>query len=162
MASVIRVQRLDKTGSPFEVSECDSQILGSLTDMYEGFLRLAISQGLPPSGKSERRHWLAGLLAEGNNFVAWQDGQVVGHSALLPDLERLDAEYIIFVAEPYRNRGMGTELTTMAVNKAIGMGLKKIWLTVESYNFRAIRVYRNAGFVFVEDMEQERIMVLQL
>jgi RimJ/RimL family protein N-acetyltransferase len=91
----------------------------------------------------------------------WIENKIVGHSALICDLDKNDGEYIIFVAA-FRNRGLGSELTAMAVQKARHMGLKTLGLTVESYNFRAIRVYRKVGFKFREEDELERTMTLCL
>jgi RimJ/RimL family protein N-acetyltransferase len=57
---------------------------------------------------------------------------------------------------------LGTELTAVAVQKARELGLKRLWLTVEAFNFRAIRVYRKVGFQFCDEGERERTMVLGL
>jgi len=130
--------------------------------MYGGFHPRSISQGLPPAHDEELHRWISMLLARGDNFLAWQDGKVVGHAVLLSDLDRKDGEYIIFVCQPYRNRGLGTVLTAMATDKARALGLKIVWLTVEAYNFRAIRVYRNAGFRFIDEGERERTMSLDI
>jgi ribosomal protein S18 acetylase RimI-like enzyme len=86
----------------------------------------------------------------------------VGHAALVPEIGRVDAEYIIFVDQPYRNRGLGSSLTVFAVDYARQKGLESIWLRVESYNFRAIKVYRKAGFRFLDEGERERTMTLNL
>ncbi len=134
-----------------------------LRDMYDNFGRLAISQGLPPANRSHRENWIDRLIECGRNFLAWDEGRAIGHCSIIPDFARGDAEYIIFVNERYRNRGIGTALTALALQTAGSIGLTKIWLTVESYNFRAIRLYRNAGFVFADEGgERERTMMLRL
>jgi ribosomal protein S18 acetylase RimI-like enzyme len=130
--------------------------------MYDSFSPKGESQGLPPPDDDERRRWIEDLICGARNFVAEQDGKVVGHSALLPDFDKGDAEYIIFVSQHCRNRGLGTALTSMAAERARTLGLTRIWLTVESYNFRAIKLYRRAGFVFLDRGERERTMILSL
>jgi diamine N-acetyltransferase len=162
MASGDGTQHIDKMGCPFEVRECGDEHGAALTEMYDGFSPKGESQGLPPADDDERRHWVEKLLAGARNFVARQDGKVVGHSALIPDLDRRDGEYIIFVSREYRNRGLGAALTAMAADTARELGLNRIWLTVEAYNFRAIKLYRQTGFVFLDHGDRERIMALQL
>jgi RimJ/RimL family protein N-acetyltransferase len=156
------VQRIDKLGSPFDVRYCTFQQLHTLTKMYDEFSPKAVSQGLPPSDEATRRAWVEKLLTTAENFVAWWEGKAIGHCAMVPDLARRDAEYIIFVDQPYRNRGIGTELTAMAVARARELGLSAVWLTVEAFNFRALRLYRRVGFQFTDEVERERTMVLHL
>jgi len=157
-----RFERIDKMGCPFEVRRCGIEALPELTRMYDEFSPKAVSQGLPPALDEPRRKWVRRLIETGENFVAWKEDKAVGHCALLLDQMRVDGEYIIFVAQPYRNRGMGTELTAVAVERARELGLKRLWLIVETFNFRAIRLYRKVGFQFCDEGERERTMVLGL
>lgn len=153
---------VDKTGCAFLIGECGREHLADLLEMYDAFTPKSISQGLPPSDDQTRHDWVRGLVGRGVNFAVWVESKIVGHSALICDLDKKDGEYIIFVVAPCRNRGLGSELTAMAVQKAINMGLNTLWLTVESYNFRAIRVYRKVGFEFRDEGELERTMALCL
>lgn len=162
MVDDTRVHLIDKLGSPFEVGHCSIRQLDELNRMYDAFYPKSISQGLPPSDDMARRQWVQKLLTSGENFLSWAEGQVVGHCALVTDLDRRDAEYIIFVDQPFRNRGIGTELTKMALGRAKELGLKTLWLTVEAFNFRAVRLYRGVGFQFVDEGERERTMALYL
>jgi RimJ/RimL family protein N-acetyltransferase len=157
-----RFQYIDKMGCRFEVQCSGVEHSPELTKMYDEFSPKAISQGLPPIMEEQRHKWVAHLIETGENFIVWQEGKAVGHCALILDQKREDGEYIIFVDQPYRNRGMGTELTAVAVQKARELGLKRLWLTVEAFNFRAIRVYRKVGFQFCDEGERERTMVLEL
>jgi RimJ/RimL family protein N-acetyltransferase len=157
-----RLQLVDKTGCQFLIGECVREDLADLVEMYDAFSPKAISQGLPPSDDDTRREWIRRLVERGVNFAVWMDSKIVGHSALVYDLDKMDGEYIIFVVAPFRNRGLGSELTAMTVEKARKMGLCTLWLTVESYNFRAIRVYRKVGFEFRDEGELERTMALSL
>lgn len=154
------IEYLDKSGNPFTIEECNPEHVRELVDMYDAFSQKAISQGLPPHGEKERCSWIEKLMACGKNLMVRQNGRVVGHAALLPDLNRMDAEYIIFVDSAFRNRGLGSALTANAVQCAKKSGIKNVWLTVECFNFRAIRVYRKVGFQFCDEGERERTMVL--
>ena len=121
-----RIDRVDKLGQPFQVAECGAESEAELREMYGGFQPRAISQGLPPSHDEQLYCWISLLLERGDNFLAWQDGKPVGHAVLLPDPVRNDGEYIFFVCQPYRNRGLGTVLTAMAMDKARERGLKTV------------------------------------
>jgi RimJ/RimL family protein N-acetyltransferase len=162
MAYFERTRRIDKTGEVFEVGECGPESIRDVQQMYDRFRILAMSQGLPPAQKDQRDRWVEKLIEFGRNFLARKKHWVIGHCAIIPDYDRGDAEYIIFVHEPYRNRGIGTAITEPAVKAARDAGLQRVWLTVEAFNFRAIRLYRNAGFSFIDEGERERTMVLRL
>lgn len=153
---------VDTTGCPVLVGECGREHLADLIDMYEAFVPKSVSQGLPPSDVETRHNWVRGLMNRGINFAVWVDDKIVGHSSLICDLDKKDGEYIIFVVTPFRKRGLGSELTKMAVERARDTGLKTLWLTVESYNFRAIRLYQKVGFEFCGGDELERTMALAL
>lgn len=157
-----RVKCVDKQGRPFEVHERGVDCRDHLIQMYEVFFPRAISQGLPPSEDLDLHRWVCRLLDTGWNFLCYQDRKAVGHAAVIPDLDRGDGEYVVFVLQPYRNRGLGTVLTETAMRKARRNSLHTMWLTVEAFNFRAIRVYKKVGFAFCDECERERTMVLRL
>jgi GNAT superfamily N-acetyltransferase len=162
MTTFQRLSRTDKTGAPFEVGECGPGSAAEIKLLYEGFGRYAISQGLPPAEKTLRERWVDRLAEFGCNFLVWQAARAVGHSAVIPDFDRMDGEYIIFVCEGFRNRGLGSALTQVSIDSARRMGLMRLWLTVESINFRAIRLYRNSGFSSVGRADTELTMILRL
>jgi RimJ/RimL family protein N-acetyltransferase len=162
MTSYNRISKIDKHGCAFEVGECGIESVAEVKTMYDEFSRLAISQGLPPADKKVRDDWVDRLFEFGRNFLVWMDGKAVGHATVIPDFGRGDGEYIIFVKEPYRNRGLGTALTALALDVSRSIKLTRIWLTVEAFNFRAIRLYLNAGFALVDEFERERTMILRL
>jgi RimJ/RimL family protein N-acetyltransferase len=128
--------------------------------MYDSFMPEAVAQGLPPTDQAARQSWIRTLLETGENYAAIIEGKVVGHAALLPNMETNDGEYVIFVGGPHRKRGLATVLTKMAIQRAKALGLGCIWLTVESDNFKAIKLYRKMGFQFCDAGLSERKMVL--
>lgn len=152
----------DRKGPLFCLGQASENDGPSLRDMYDGFRPKAVAQGLPPEGEEQRRIWVENLLENAENLLAWLDDRVVGHCALIPDLERGDAEYIIFVDKPFRNRGLGTALTLRALNRARELELKLIWLSVAVTNFPAIRLYQKFGFLFVVHEGLDRTMHLTL
>lgn len=162
MITFSRLKRVDKLGVLFEIGEGSDESFEPLIEMYDSFSRTDLTQGLPPSDKKARDRWIAMLLNSAKNFLAWCDETVIGHSSLIPDMRRRDAEFIIFVSQPFRGRGVGSELTVLALEKAKELEIQKVWLTVEFVNFRAIGLYRKTGFQFVDQSDRERIMVMEL
>lgn len=162
MSANLHREGLDKHGASYEIREHGAERFEDLVGMYDEFSPKAMSQGLPPPGDMDRRLWVEQLIARGWNFLCEQDGKVVGHCAILPDARRADGEYIVFVLRPYRNKGLGTVLTEVAIEKARQQGITVVWLTVEAFNFRAIKVYKKAGFRFIDEGERERAMMLKL
>jgi diamine N-acetyltransferase len=153
---------IDKREAPFTSLWCTAEHELELAGLYDRFSPRGISQGLPPVDGAECRKWVSKMLTRGWNFLIRSDKEAVGHAAVIPDLDRADGEYIIFVLQPFRNRGLGSVLTEMAVKTSRNRGLTTLWLTVESYNFRAIRVYWKVGFEFCDQGERERTMMLRL
>jgi len=155
---------IDKKGCAFEVKTCAAGDYASLEGMYDRFTPKAKFQGMPPFSKAVRETWLRQLIEKGHNFLAWSCGEVIGHVVILPDFNLRDAEYLIFVSQRHRGLGVGMALTHAALEMARTLDLKRVWLTVDAYNFRAIRLYRKAGFRPCEgyDAATERMMVLDL
>lgn len=157
-----RIVRVDNQGESFEIGVCGRGEFEPLLDMYDVYFPEAVTQGLPPSNPDARVRWIDQLMNTAHNLIAWKEDKIVGHSALLTDLERRDAEYMIFVGHPFRKRGIGNELTALTIEEARRMGLINIWLAVEADNFKAIRLYRKFGFRFRGKGGWERNMNLDL
>jgi len=155
---------IDKQGKPFEVIKYSSKDCASLESMYVNFYPKGICQGMPPLKDDAIRRWIRGLLENGENLLARQDGKTVGHLVVLPDFKKGDAEYLIFVSHPNRERGIGSELTRTVIQEVKNLGLTLIWLTVGVTNFRAIGLYKKFGFIFSNSdlCETERKMILLL
>jgi RimJ/RimL family protein N-acetyltransferase len=153
---------IDKSGERFELTDFSGSDQGALRHMYDCFSPKPVTQGLPPANDRARAAWITGLIENGENFLAWQGGKVVGHSSLVLEPSGQTAEYIIFVDRQYRNRGLGTALTRLTIDRAREMRLLAVWLTVETFNFKAIRLYKKIGFEFSHTGECERAMTLVL
>ncbi len=155
---------IDKKGGAFEVKAYAREDYASLESMYDRFTPKAKFQGMPPFSKEVRQPWLRQLIENGHNFLAWSGDEVIGHVVILPDFDLRDAEYLIFVGQHHRGLGVGKALTMAAIERARTLELKNVWLTVDAYNFRAIRLYRRVGFRSCEGYEAttERMMMLDL
>jgi len=151
---------IDKKGSRFQVKSYRPEDYSLLEDMYENFSPKARFQGMPPREKDARVEWIKGLIAAGDNFLAWREERVIGHAVVLPDFEKGDAEYLIFVNQDNRCRGVGKALTRIAIQRAENLGLKTVWLSVGAYNFRATNLYKKCGFSFCDpcSSDTERMM----
>ncbi|QTA83629.1 GNAT domain-containing protein [Desulfonema limicola] len=154
----------DKNGSPFEIRAYVYKDYLYLEAMYEAFKPKAMFQGMPPKDKDVAARWIKKLVQNGENILAWQKDKVAGHVVILPDYEKKDAEYLIFVSQSARGTGIGKELTLAAIKKAAELGMQVIWLTVDAYNFRATKLYRKIGFEFCEgySSSSERMMIMKL
>jgi len=155
---------IDKEGRSFEVKACREDDIGGLCAMYDGFSPKGKFQGVPPVEPAACRDWIGNLVRQGKNFLALREGRVIGHVVVIPDLERREGEYLIFVSQTQRNRGVGTRLTETAVQFARDAYLRALWLSVGTYNFPAIGLYRKFGFRFSEEdrFESERTMHLTI
>ncbi len=154
----------DKTGRAFEIRPYRSDDFSLLVEMYDDFTPKAKFQGMPPLKKQVRDDWIRQLASRGINLLAWHGGKVIGHGVLLHDLEKKDAEYLIFVSQDHRGIGVGKALICTAIDTAKEMCLETVWLTVDAYNFRAARLYKKAGFQCQNSYgaAAERMMLLSL
>ncbi|MEW6141179.1 MAG: GNAT family N-acetyltransferase [Thermodesulfobacteriota bacterium] len=157
-----RITFIDRIGDRFELKEYSEADHTALTHMYDRFTPKAVTQGLPPANDRARLEWIRYLEETGENFLAWLEDIVVAHSSLLPEPAMSRGEYLIFVDPAYRNRGLGTELTRLAITRAGQLQLQTVWLTVEALNFKAIKLYKKIGFQFCDTGERERTMILKL
>jgi len=157
-----RIGEIDKTGTPFEIGVCGADDLACLLQMYRSFSPKQAAQGLPPGDGEVCRNWVSKLLEIGINFLAWRNGVVIGHAALVPDPGGKSGEFLIFVDQDFRNFGIGSKLTRATIKKARELSYHSVWLTVENANVIAIKLYRNCGFEFCDTDIRERTMLLKL
>jgi GNAT superfamily N-acetyltransferase len=162
-APVSDVLCTDKKGRQFHIRDLKKSQLPDLLEMYRSFRPKGRFQGMPPAEIKRCEAWISELFRSGENLLAWRGKIVIGHAVVLPDPEKGDAEYMIFVHQGSRNVGVGSGLTKVAIERIKALGIRKVWLTVGAYNFIAIRLYRKFGFDFSGDMGgAEKIMVLSL
>jgi RimJ/RimL family protein N-acetyltransferase len=71
------------------------------------------------------------------------------------DYYKHKTEFGITVHDDYQNKGLGTIVTKHMIDIARRMGLKKIYLRVQTDNERAIHVYMKCGFQIEGKLEME-------
>ena len=157
-----RITFEDKYGQPYSIGNGNASDCSLIMDMYRVFSPKPASQGLPPADLETCEKWVKDILDIGTNVLARREEKIIGHAALIPDGKGKTGEFIIFVHQDCRNLGVGTELTRWTFERARGLGLESIWLTVAMNNFIAIRLYRKLGFEYCEMDECERTMLIKL
>jgi ribosomal protein S18 acetylase RimI-like enzyme len=159
-------QRLirDTCGNPFSLRlyQPEGDDYRSLTVMYQGFEPKERSQGLPARLEQQREGWLRYMMEEGINLLAVIEEKVVGHAALFKMEHDTRCEFLIFVHQDYQDRGIGSALTEMIKELAQELGFEQIWLTVQTSNVKAIRMYEKVGFRITESPDIECVMMLSL
>ncbi len=98
----------------------------------------------------------------GENLLAWRGDHIIGHAALIPDVEGKSGEFVIFVDQDHRNLGIGTELTRLTLEKSGQLGFDSVWLTVAVTDFIAVKLYKKLGFEYCDMDSYERVMSIKL
>lgn len=90
-----------------------------------------------------------GILANVSQFVAVDDGRIVGWADVFPE----QAEAVkhcgslgMGVVEEYRGQGIGSRLLVACLEKAHRNGITRIELRVRADNQNAIALYKKTGF----------------
>lgn len=133
-----------------------------LVEMYRAFDSSDRAQGIPPVVEADIREWLQLILEGGPDVVAAHGQQVVGHATLVPEQATAEYELAIFVLQGYQGRGIGSRLLRVLLGAAQAAGIEYVWLTVERWNWRAIRLYESVGFESTEAGSFDLEMTLRL
>ena len=157
-----RLRRTDKSGKPFEVWIGGAEDFPLVLAMYCTFSPKPASQGLPPQNPETCQNWVKTLFKIGMNGLAWRDGRVIGHAALIPDVKGKSGELVTFVDQDHRNCGIGTELTRFTLEEFGQHGFEIAWLTVRVSDFIPMMLYRKLGFEFCDKDSYERVMAIKL
>ena len=136
----------DKLGETFLIRPFVEDDGDALLEMYDDFEPKRVAQGLPPADPEHRARWLASVLEAGHHLVVEIDGRVVGHGMLLPFQDVVVAELANFLHQTTRDRGIGTTLNRALLDLGRELGMRRVWLSVEPFNRRAIRSYEKVGF----------------
>jgi len=138
---------VDHEGTPLLIREFEADDRAALVEMYEDVDARSRTLGLPPRSQSELEHWLDSLTRGGWNLLAFERGtdRVVGHIGAAP-ADGDEPEFVVFVRDGYRGRGLGTELVQQAVAHAAARDHDALGLDVARDNDLAVAVYENVGF----------------
>ncbi|MGB7623557.1 MAG: GNAT family N-acetyltransferase [Terriglobia bacterium] len=151
----------DKTGARASVRSFRPQDMKALQEMYFQFEPKQITQRMPPRTEEQTSRWIHCLTHDGENFVAMVGRHLVGHIVLC-NLQDGRAELAIFVHQDFQNRGIGTQLIHLAKRAAVAAGYRQIWISVESSNLQAIRIFQKNNFQVTGSFDTECEMVLDL
>ena len=144
-----------------EVRPFAREDFGALVQMYKSFEPKRVAQGLPPPDVPRIAHWLDRLEQKSQALLAWDGSRVVAHTILCP-MPAESVEFTIFVHQDYREEGLGTALSRLTLDWALGMGFSQAYLTTEVSNFRALRLFRKLGFQTTSSYGDEVEMKLGL
>ena len=85
-----------------------------------------------------------------SGYVWEEAGRIVGNLTLIPHIFQGKRLYLIAnvaVHPEFRRRGIGVQMTQMAIQHARQRGADAVWLHVRAENQAAIDLYRSLGFV---------------
>jgi RimJ/RimL family protein N-acetyltransferase len=140
-AHQVAVRRMEETDQPL------------LQEMYDTFEPVTEALGLPPREISRRQAWLRTLRTE-VNFVAFLDGRLAGHAALLA-VDNDAAELMCFVHQDFRRQGVAASLAQAAIHHAREAGYQRISVFINSHSLGARRGLLKFGFEPVwEDLDE--------
>lgn len=140
------VEVRSRTGRVFAVRAYSSGDFEVLVGMYRSFEPKRVAQGLPPPDVPRIAHWLGHLQNSSHALLAFEGEKAVAHAILCP-INKNHVEYTIFVLQDYREEGLGTVLSKLALDWALEMGFTTAFLATETSNFAAIGLFRKLGFL---------------
>ena len=150
-----------RKGRDLKVQMYQSDDFGTLVQMYKVFQPKRVAQGLPPPDVPRIAHWLDLLQQKSQSLLAVDGDRITGHTILCPI--RADAvEFTIFVHQDYREEGLGTALSRLMLEWAQVAGYSRVYLTTETSNIRALRLFRKLGFQTTSSSGDEVEMKLDL
>ena len=152
----------DKQGRLYQVRAYEASDFEDLKEMYDAFEPKGAECGLPPPNDRVRLKWLHHVVTDLFSVLAVHKHRVVGHCALDLSCSPSCPEYLIFIRQGFRDRGIGTALSGVMKQLAKEAGCEKVILTVRTANTRAIKVFEKTGFVFCGKIEAERDMELHM
>lgn len=142
-----------QTAHQIAVRRLEPQDQPLLAEMYETFEPLGGALGLPSADPVKRNEWLHGLT-DSLNLVAFVDGKLAGHLALLA-IDDDSAELMCFVHQNFRRRRVATALVRKALEHAKEAGFQRISVFINTHNFGARHGLLKFGFEPVwEDLEE--------
>lgn len=132
-------------GEPMLVQSYRATDRPSLVAMYLDLADDSRTLGLPPSSRDGIEAWLDHLAAEGWNLVARRAGEIVGHLGTAPADDAVP-EFVVFVHQAVRERGVGRALLRHAIAHAADRGHDGLSLVTDADNRAAIRAFRTVAF----------------
>ena len=150
-----------RTGRDLQVRAFVREEFGAVVQMYKVFEPKRIAQGLPPPDVPRIAQWLDRLEQKSEALLAWEGNKAVAHAILCP-IDAASVEFTIFVHQDYREDGLGTALARETLQWAVRLGFSRAYLTTETSNYRALRLFRKLGFRTTSRSGDEVEMHLEL
>ena len=155
----------------YTIREMHQKEYGVLEDfLYEAIF---LPEGCAPPPREilrqpELQVYLSGFGKEKSDFafVAEADGKIVGAVwvRIMNDYGHIDdntPSFAISLYKEYRNHGIGTALMKTMLEHLKRVGYRQASLAVQKENY-AVKMYRNVGFVVVDENAEEYIMLCKL
>jgi RimJ/RimL family protein N-acetyltransferase len=152
----------DKLGVNIRIRAYQVEDYPRLIDMYDRFEPKRIAMGLPHSDKKLRDNWIDCILSSFFNTVAICQNKIIGHAAIDILRNKSSPEYMIFLDQDFRNRGIGTSQTMIIKKICEEFGCKQIWVAITCHSMLGIKLFKKLGFKFTGTIGPEREMVLKL
>ncbi len=152
----------DKLGVAITIRAYQAKDYRRLIDMYDKFEPKGIAMGLPHFDKKLRHNWIDCIVKSFFNTIAIYQNKIIGHSAIDIFRNKSSPEYMIFLDQDFRNRGIGTSQTMIIKKICKEFGCKQIWVAVTCHSMLGIKVFKKLGFKFTGTIGPEREMVLEL
>lgn len=142
-----------QTAHQIAVRRLEPQDQPLLAQMYETFEPLGGALGLPSADPVKREEWLHSLT-DSLNLVAFVEGRLAGHLALLA-IDDDSAELMCFVHQNFRRQHVATTLVRNAMEHAKEAGFQRISVFINTHNLGARHGLLKFGFEPVwEDLEE--------
>lgn len=93
------------------------------------------------------------IKVQGYTYLAVrEDGELCGYIAIKP--EKDDRLFLskLYLRSDMRGKGVGTKMLERVFDEARTLGRKRVYLTVNKHNDRAIAVYMKTGFETVDEV----------
>jgi ribosomal protein S18 acetylase RimI-like enzyme len=132
-----------QVGAEVKIRPVAPEDVPSLEKMYGSYSELGGTLGVPPPDPALRQYWLD-ELSRGASFIAYVDGDAVGHLAMLPTGGAV--QLMAWVHQSMRRKGIATTLAKAAIEQAHLDGFYYIWLVVDQTNIAAQRWLQKLGF----------------
>ncbi len=87
--------------------------------------------------------------------------KLIGVGRLVADVNHETAEYAVIVVDRWHGRGLGGLLTDYCLEVARRWGVKRIVAETSKENARMLATFRNRGFVFDHQQEQDAVLVFK-
>lgn len=85
-------------------------------------------------------------------FAVRENGGLCGYTAIKPDSDDRLFLSKLYLRSDKRGRGIGAEMLGRVFDEARKLGKKRVYLTVNKHNDRAIAVYKKTGFEIVDEV----------